>query len=174
MPKREQLPEVPENPHKSWHQVVERPNELARKVPKTGGVPPEKAFQNADRIVQQMAAEYVEKLAGDIAEMKRLAAAYRTSPTPETLDALFRLIHNMRGQGATFGFPLITEIGRNFCRYVRERPKGTAVNDDLIDQHVKAMQVVYDQSIKGSGDEIAQAVVQALSEVVERELSRKG
>lgn len=168
---KEALPEVPANPGKSWHQVVERPNELAKKVPKTGGVNPEKAFKEAETIVKKMAAEYVDKLADDIAQMKRLADAYREQPSEERLDPLFRLVHNMRGQGATFGFPLITEIGRNFCRYVRERPKGKPVKPALVDQHLKALQVVYDQSIKGSGDQISQQVVKALSEVVEKELS---
>ena len=40
-----------------------------------------------------------------------------------------------------------------------------------VDQHLKALLVVYNQSIKGSGDEISQAVVYALAEVVDRELS---
>ncbi len=167
---KDELPEVPVNPDKSWHQVVERPNTLAKKVPKIGGKNPEKAFAEAESIVKRMAAEYVDKLADDIEQMKKLAAAYRSDPSDANLDKLFRLVHNMRGQGATFGFPLITEIGRTFCRYVRERPADVEVKPALVDQHLKALQVVYSQSIKGSGDEISQAVVHALSEVVEKEI----
>jgi len=166
----EKLPEVPVDAGKSWHQVVERPNELAKKVPKTGGVNPEKAFKDAEKIVEKMSSDYVDKLGTDIETMKGLANAYRDDPSQDNLDKLFRLIHNMRGQGATFGFPLITEIGRNFCRYVRERPPEKTVKPALIVQHVRALQVVYDQSIKGSGDEIAQEVVKALNEVVQGEM----
>ncbi len=172
MPK-EKLPEVPANASKSWHEVVERPNELAKKVPRTGGISSEKAFADAELIVKKMAKEYVGKLAEDIEQMKVLSAAYRTDHSEETLDRLFRLVHNMRGQGATFGFPLITEIGRHFCRYVRERPPGKEVKPALVDQHLKALIVVFDQSIKGSGDQIAQAVVHALAEVVDREVGEK-
>lgn len=166
-----ELPKVPNNAGKSWHQVVKRPNELAKKVPKSGGIDPEKAFENAESIVKRMTVEYVAKLAEDIEEMKRLGDIYDADPSQENLDQLFRLVHNMRGQGATFGFPLITEIGRNFCRYVRERPEGKKIRHGLVEHHIKALQVVYSQSIKGSGDEVSQAVVQALSEVVEQELS---
>ncbi|MEQ8441637.1 MAG: Hpt domain-containing protein [Alphaproteobacteria bacterium] len=167
---KDKLPDVPPDAGKSWHQVVERPNELAKKVPKSGGVNPEKAFQDAEKIVQRMAAEYVDKLGVDIKTMKSYADGYRADPSQENLDKLFRLIHNMRGQGATFGFPLITEIGRNFCRYVRERPPEKTIKPALIDQHVKALQVVYEQSIKGTGDEISQEVVKALNAVVEKEM----
>ncbi|MDF1747608.1 MAG: Hpt domain-containing protein [Alphaproteobacteria bacterium] len=168
---REKLPEIPADASKSWHAVIDRPNDLSRKVLKSGGVEPEKAFLAADAIVKQMTSEYIDKLAEDIQQMNVLAAKYRKDNSEETLDRLFRLIHNMRGQGATFGFPLITEIGRHFCRYVRERPKRKAVKPALVDQHLKAMHVVYNQSIKGSGDEISQAVVNALAEVVDRELA---
>ena len=164
------LPKVPDGAGRSWHEVIERPNDLARKVPKTGGVNPENAFKEAEAIVKKMAAEYVDKLAQDIDQMKLFANAYRKDPSAKNLDRLFRLIHNMRGQGATFGFPLITEVGRNFCRYVRERPDDKPVRPDLVDQHVKTLQVVYDQSIKGTGDDMAQQVVKALTEVVEKEV----
>ena len=136
---REKLPEIPANASKSWHEVVERPNDLAKKVPRTGGIEPEKAFEAAETVVKQMTSDYVDKLAEDIEQMKRLAAKYREDNSDATLDQLFRLVHNMRGQGATFGFPLITEIGRHFCRYVRERPKGKAVKPALVDQHLKAL-----------------------------------
>ena len=39
---REKLPEIPANASKSWHEVVERPNDLAKKVPRTGGIEPER------------------------------------------------------------------------------------------------------------------------------------
>lgn len=168
---KEHLPKVPDNPDRSWHEVVERPNELAKKIPKAGGKSPEKAFKEAENIVRMMADEYIEKLAVDIDQMKLLARSYRGDPSDDNLNNLFRLVHNMRGQGATFGFPLITEIGRTFCRYVRERPEDVRVKPALVDQHLKALQVVYEQSIKGSGDEISQAVIRALAEVVEKEIT---
>lgn len=171
MPKREELPSVPNARGRSWHRVVERPNNLAKKVPKQGGIDAEKAFVNAEKIVKEMAGQYVDKLGEDILLMKDLAAGYRRDPSPENLDKLFRLVHNMRGQGATFGFPLITEIGRNFCRYVREKPSEKPVLPALVDQHLKALQVVHSQSIKGGGDDISRQVVKALGAVVERELA---
>lgn len=165
-----ELPSVPNNPDRSWHEVVERPNELAKKIPKAGGKAPEKAFKEAENIVRMMSDEYVEKLKVDIDQLKLFARSYRNDPSDANLEQVFRLVHNMRGQGATFGFPLITEIGRTFCRYVRERPETVRVKPTLVDQHLKALQVVYAQSIKGSGDEISRAVVRALNEVVEKEI----
>lgn len=155
---------------KIWHEVVDPPNRLARKVGKTGGVEPEKAFRDAEKIISDLAEEYVGKLAEDIDEVERLGERFREDRDPASLDRLFSLIHNMRGQGTTFGYPLITEIGRNFCRYVRERPEGVPISPDVVDHHVNALKVVYRQSIQGEGDETAQAVVSGLTALVSREL----
>lgn len=169
---KEDVPEVPANPDKSWHQVIERPNDLARKVPKTGGKDPERAIGEAEQIVKRLEAEYIDKLGQDIDRLETYGLRYRKSRDPGALDSLFRLIHNMRGQGSTFGYPLITDIGRSFCRYVRELPEDREVTPALIDQHVDAMKVVYKRGIKGEGDAIAQAVVEALGDAVAKEMNR--
>ncbi|MBP5855725.1 hypothetical protein KAJ83_01795 [Marivibrio halodurans] len=169
---KEDVPAVPDNPDRSWHQVIERPNDLAKKVPKTGGRDPERAIREADEIVKRLEAEYIDKLGQDIDRLETYGVRYRQSRDPSAVDSLFRLIHNMRGQGTTFGYPLITEIGRSFCRYVRELPNERSVTPELIDQHVDAMKVVYKRGMKGDGDAVARAVVEALSDAVSKELGR--
>ena len=166
-----EVPEVPKGAKRSWHEMIEVPNELAKKVPVTGGKDPAKAFKEAEDIVKKMASEYVDKLGEDIRDIKILSREYGASHSAEALDDIFKLVHNMRGQGATFGFPLITEIGRSFCRYVRELPAQKDVKPAIVDQHLKALQVVYEQSIKGGGDSVSQEVVRALATIVDRELS---
>lgn len=166
-----ELPKVPEKAGKNWHSVIERPNDLKKKIPTRGGIDPERAFAQADKIIKNMSSEYLEKLGEDVQKLEKLGENYQASRSDEDLDELFRLVHNMRGQGATFGYPLITDIGRSFCRYVKERPETRAIKPALIDQHVAAMRVVYKQSIQGAGDEVSQAVVDALNEVVSGELA---
>lgn len=165
-----ELPDVPDNPGKTWHSIVKRPNELKKKVPTSGGIDPTKAFDRADKIIKQMSSEYLDKLKTDIDELEKLGATYVAERSDESLERLFSLVHNMRGQGTTFGYPLITDIGRSFCRYVKERPPEVSIRGDVVDQHVAAMRVVYKQSIQGNGDEIAKAVVQALQQVVTKEI----
>ncbi len=169
---KDDVPKVPKNPGRTWHQVIERPNDLACKVPKTGGKDPERAIAQAEEIVKKLEVEYIDKLRQDIDQLELYGRRYRDNRDPGTLDALFKLIHNMRGQGTTFGYPLITDIGRSFCRYVRDVPAGQEVTPELIDQHVDAMKVVYKRGIKGEGDELAKAVVDALADAVARELGR--
>ncbi len=167
----EDVPKVPENAGKSWHSVIKRPNNLKKKIPARGGIDPEKAFAQADKIIKNMSSEYLNKLGEDVILLEKLGAAYIKDRSEQSLESLFRLVHNMRGQGATFGYPLITEIGRSFCRYVKELDESKQVKPALIDQHVAAMRVVYKQSIQGAGDQVSKQVVAALNEVVSGELT---
>ncbi len=89
---REELRETPGKASRSWHEGVARANDLAKKVPRTGGIEPEKAFEAAETVVKQMTSDYVDKLAEDIEQMKRLAAKYREDNSDATLDQLFRSI----------------------------------------------------------------------------------
>ena len=164
------VPPGPKAPAPGWHEFIARPNDLARKVPRTGGKDPARAIDDAERALRTLQAEYEEKLGEDIARLEGLGRDFRERGGQESLDALFALIHNMRGQGATFGYPLITEIGRSFCRYVRALPAGAEADAALVSQHVDAMRVVYREHMRGAGPEVAQAVVSALSEAVARRL----
>jgi hypothetical protein len=74
----------------------------------------------------------------------------------------------MRGQGATFGFDLITAIGASFDRYMQERPADKPVSGELVRQHVEAIRAVYRRDIKGMGDAVSQAVVAALNAAVDK------
>jgi len=152
---------------------VERPpNRLAEKVPKTGGKTLQQAVADADRAIQRLSEDYGRHLADDMAALEKYMAAVKTAPTAGNLKTLFRLVHNMRGQAATFGFPLITEVGRSLCLYLLETEDESEVNVTLIEQHVNALRVIYREKIEGHGDRLSREVVDALMRAVETQTNR--
>ena len=152
---------------------VERPpNRLADKVPRTGGKTLQQAVADADRAIARLSKDYDRHLAEDMAALESYMRAVKASPTAANLKTLFRLVHNMRGQAATFGFPLITEVGRSLCLYLLETEDEMEVNVDLIEQHVNALRVIYREKIEGHGDTLSRQVVEALMKAVETQTSR--
>ena len=152
---------------------VERPpNRLASKVPKTGGKTLQQAVADADRAIQRLSKDYDKHLAEDMAALGNYMVAVKSAPTTANLKTLFRLVHNMRGQAATFGFPLITEVGRSLCLYLLETEDESEVNVGLIEQHVNALRVIYREKIEGHGDRLSREVVDALMKAVETQTSR--
>ncbi|WP_425407506.1 Hpt domain-containing protein [Hwanghaeella sp.] len=152
---------------------IERPpNRLADKVPKTGGKTLKQAIADADRAIDRLSKDYGKHLADDMAALEKYMAAVKSAPTAANLKTLFRLVHNMRGQAATFGFPLITEVGRSLCLYLLETEHESEVNVALIEQHVNALRVIYREKIEGQGDTVSRQVVEALMKAVETQTSR--
>ena len=152
---------------------IERPpNRLADKVPRSGGKTLQQAIADADRAIERLSKDYDKHLADDMAALGKDMAAVKADPSPANLKSLFRLVHNMRGQAATFGFPLITEVGRSLCLYLLETEEDEEVNVDLIEQHVNALRVIYREKIEGQGDTVSRQVVAALMKAVETQTSR--
>jgi chemotaxis protein histidine kinase CheA len=154
----------------SGAKIMQPPTKLANKVKRGGAIDPARAIKNADAIVTTVAKEFAAGLKDEFAELEQLFASYKQTNDADDLDALFRRIHNLRGQGTTLGFPLISRIGSSFCRYIIERNQSVPVRPGIIDQHLAALRCVYQQGIDDAGDEVSQQVAAALEHAVAHEL----
>lgn len=143
---------------------------LATRLPRKSGVNPNDVVAQAQEGILALARSKTDLLQRNIAGIRRAWENYDRNPDPEMLDRLFQLIHNLRGLGATFGYPLITDVGESFGRYMIERPAGAKVKPEIIKQHVDALCSVFGQEMKGDGNATAQAVIGLLRDMVAKEL----
>jgi hypothetical protein len=63
-------------------------------------------------------------------------------------------MHNIKGQGASFGYPLVTRIGQSLCRLVAP---GRALDEaglKLAQAHLDALKLVLEKQIAGKGGEV--------------------
>ena len=89
----------------------------------------------------------------------------------QALHDVHRAAHDMKGQGSTFNYPLVTAIGASLCRLVKERSAAFLGLDRLVGAHVDALQRVIEQEISGDGPESIQAAVASLDHAVTEALS---
>ena len=150
--------------------IMQPRTKLANKVKRGGPIDPAEAIAKADAIVARVAKEFEASLNDEFAELDRLFEIYRKSNSAQDLDAIFRRIHNRRGQGTALGFPLLSRIGTSFCRYMIERPEGVEIKPSIIEQHLAALHCVYQQRSDDVGDKVSQEVSSALEQVVDQEL----
>lgn len=71
------------------------------------------------------------------------------------VEELFRVAHDLKGQGASFGYPLVTAIADSLCKLTRDRK--LAYEDrhlDLAKAHLDAAQLVLTKEIKGDGGQV--------------------
>ncbi len=76
---------------------------------------------------------------------------------------IFEVAHNVKGQGASFGYDLLTEVAHLLC--LRTRDVGHVNNEalDAIGFHVKALRVIVNGKISGKGGEKGKVLLEKLN-----------
>ncbi len=119
-------------------------------------------FEEADANIAAAADGFEEWALADIASATQKIENEKTDAKKRIRD-VFRVVHDIKGQGTTFGYPAVTEIAGILCDFMREgkvtlSPKQTQV----IKLHLGALRLVLDQKLKGD-NEAAKNLVKKLS-----------
>lgn len=150
------------------HDVIVPPNPLKKAVVRE--VPGEAEPDPVARAEQALF-----ELSGDFSrwmesECERLDAARRAVAdgfTDKTADELFRAAHDIKGEAATFGFPLIEPVAASLCRLIEHTPDRTRIPFMLIDQHVDGIRAIVHRNARGNTERKAQMLARRLRQVTE-------
>lgn len=128
------------------------------------------AIARAEAVVAGLAGQYLEAAIADLARLKAAAADLAADPAGRAscLDRLFHISHDMKGQGATFGYPLVTTIGNQLCRFIeklRETLDDTA-GITVVVRHVEALDRVIGQRMKEPATREAEDLLESLERAV--------
>ncbi len=85
----------------------------------------------------------------------------------EAIEELFGVCHNIKGQGGSFGFQMMTDIAESLCDYIRDRAATPEVKLQVIEAHITALELVIEREIKGDGGEAGQGLITKLKGYVE-------
>ncbi len=108
----------------------------------------------ADQGITEMSKEY---LAYAREDAKRLAAACdaleSSGGTREEIETAYWIAHQMKGQGGTFGYPLITAVGASLCDLLDGRESLDEAQVQAARLHFEAMSLVVSRPLKGNDGE---------------------
>lgn len=82
------------------------------------------------------------------------------------LNNLFNIVHDLRGGGGNFGYPLVTRIGGMLCRYLEGRSSVGMVEVEVLRSLVDAMRAVVANKLKGDGGPVGQELCAGLERLV--------
>ena len=142
----------------------------------SGGEPGEageisiESLQAAEAEFQKMAEDYpdwVQSLIEDLYDGYR-----RCIDTPELRHEKMAIIHDiahdMKGQGGTFGYPLITDFGESLfkCTHRSEECSDNLVK--LVKAHIDGMKAVISERVSGDGGELGQELLESLNMAIQK------
>jgi HPt (histidine-containing phosphotransfer) domain-containing protein len=82
-------------------------------------------------------------------------------------DALFHAAHDIKGEAATFGFPLVAVAADSLCRLIEHTPDATRIPIKLVDQHVDAVRAIYREYARSDAKDLAAALTKRLRVVTD-------
>ena len=155
------------------HEVINPPNKLRRAV---STVAAKDTFDDpvarAEAALAQLAGEFSSWMD---AECERLDAARRKVKavgfTVATHEALFLAAHDIKGEAATFGYPLLAAPADSLCRLVEHTPDMARIPLELVDQHVDAVRAIVREGARPQAEPTAEALIKRLREVTDEFLA---
>jgi HPt (histidine-containing phosphotransfer) domain-containing protein len=104
-------------------------------------------------------------------ECERLDKARRTigagGLTKANKEILFHAAHDIKGEAATFGFPLVAVAADSLCRLIEHTPDVTRVPIKLVDQHVDTVRAIYREYARSDAKELAATLTKRLRAVTD-------
>lgn len=152
------------------------PNRLREKAGGAGGTGkgrlPFSALSEADGTLQRNAFEFHDWAQGYLSVMSRIcekALVLSEEKRRKPFEKINEIAHELRGQGGTFGYPLITSVGKMLYGITGFACSTDDVAIRIVKAHIDIMRVVFRDKITGDGGEIGQELIKTLIRAIRQE-----
>ena len=152
------------------HEVILPPNKLKKAVQK---VKPEAKLDfdpvaRAEAALAELADDFSAWMDQECERLDTARVAIRANGINQgTRDALFLAAHDIKGQAATFGFPLVMPVADSLCRLIEHTPDMKRIPLGLVDQHVDAVRAITHKNARGDSELVAAHLAEKLRTVTE-------
>ncbi|MFX4220488.1 MAG: hypothetical protein ACMVO3_05585 [Thalassobaculum sp.] len=149
-------------------EFIDNPNPIRRKVRVEQGVDPQNLIRRADNQVAKLAGEFEQIFAENILALGAAMTALRQSngEDEDALGKLRSLLHDLRGQAGTFGYPLVSQVGDSACKFIDLSSEIGATEVEVLNMHVDALKAISQAKIKGDGGPIGAELMGGLRKVI--------
>ena len=146
------------------HEVITPENKLRKVVsvkPLQSGE--DHPVARAEKALADLSTEFSTWMAS---ECERLDAARRSIAaggfTVANKDAIFHAAHDIKGEAATFGFPLVALAADSLCRLIEHTPDVARIPVKLVDQHVDAVRAIHREYSRSDAKDLSATLTKRL------------
>ena len=134
----------------------------------------DEVMAKAEAAIDRLAAEYPRHAGRDVADLDRHAEKMDSDRDNRKAhyDEILRIAHDMRGQGALFGYPLMTRYAGSLCRATRLLEAHDYAILNIVRTHIAAMQAILGTGVMGAGDRSALEIAVGLEMLVSTRTAR--
>ncbi|MBR4927824.1 MAG: hypothetical protein IKY98_05815 [Alphaproteobacteria bacterium] len=120
----------------------------------------------AQAVISDLSAQYPSWAKTDVQKLKHLyvEACRICGQNRDELvrGSLYRTAHDIKGQGATFGYPLMTLLGAHLCAYIKKTTEFSDENLTTLLDDINDMEIVLEQKLIGDGGDAGKQILNRL------------
>ena len=117
----------------------------------------------AEAAVAALSASYREQLVADVETLSDIWAGLEHDvPVAEVMAQVQSLAHNIKGQGGSFGYDLVTSVGASLCDYLRKGERKSVDELNIVHAHIKILKMIAENDISGTGGDTGARIIAKL------------
>src|SRR5690348_15688725 len=148
------------------HEVITPPNKLQAAIGRA--IEGDDPVARAEAALAQLSSEFSRWMDDECEQLDRARRNVRQNGmTGLAREGLFRAAHDIKGQAATLGYPLVAAAAESLCRLIEETHDPRRIPLDLVDQHVDAVRAIFREHGRARGKVIADTLTRTLRQVCE-------
>ncbi|OHC74898.1 MAG: hypothetical protein A3G18_01055 [Rhodospirillales bacterium RIFCSPLOWO2_12_FULL_58_28] len=157
--------------------VIKPPHSINSKVSIGGaGAVDLEALKRAEEVIAGMSGNYLEWVEEDLVKIQKAFDALK-SGKPEDhkhlLDQIFRVAHDIKGQGGSFDYGMMTILGNGLCRFVEQTQTVGSSEFQVIQLYIDTMKLVISKRMSGDGGKEGEQVLRGLDMVVAKTANKQ-
>jgi Hpt domain len=120
------------------------------------------AVNRAEAAMEALKSEFAGWAQDDVRRLVAARDAFAAIPDSTTRAGLLRAAHDMKGQAATFNYPLIARVAGSLSHLIHDLPEHAELSLGLVDAHVNAIHVIYRDKVMDMSNKVALVLAEEL------------
>lgn len=125
-------------------------------------LPLEDLEQKALDIIANMSQKYTEWATNDVLKLKKLFEQIQNLSKKEQDELIrgdfYRTAHDIKGQGTTFDYPLMSDLGAHICTVIKSTNTFQKTHLAIFKQDIDDMSLVLEKQLSGDGGVIGEQI----------------
>jgi gas vesicle protein len=132
-------------------------------------------IEKAEKIVENMQDDYVEWSKKDVEKLKTILKRVKENPNNanEDINELIDLANDMKSQGGSFNYNLVTFIGNSLAKFLDEKQTIDDKAIETIQIHVDTIIMVLNRNMTGNGGQMGKEILDGIKAVVQKVLAQE-
>lgn len=126
----------------------------------------------AEQAVAALGDTFLTELHDSLAALRQRLSDNAARPADPVVREIFLFAHDLRGQGGSFGYPLLSSVGESLCRFIEARDFALQAEDTVVlEKYFEAAGAIATNRIDGDGNPVSRALVDSLDALAGKRLS---